>query len=174
MTIGDIINSNVTRPVKNARPAAICELTNVTDLPRSGSAPRRFERRLFQYLLEQKKPLGIAKVFRFKNALLDGGLALEDGRFVLVEVKYRMNWAKACQAQWQFQGFVQSPIGRKYRSRHRIVFFEEFSGDWARASRQYQRGWTNWYLDHCGAPQAELRFDLVRFAEGRLETNEMS
>jgi hypothetical protein len=36
---------------------------------------------------------------RFKNSLVDGELVLSDGTRLPIEIKWRMNWMKACQAE---------------------------------------------------------------------------
>jgi hypothetical protein len=59
----------------------------------------------------------------------DGGLVLCDGRFIAVEMKYPMNWLKACQAGWQFEKFLVSAEGRYRYPRNGIVFFDALGGD---------------------------------------------
>ena len=46
-----------------------------------------------------------------------------------------------------------------------MVFFEEFSGDWARDFQGAERGWQNWYSDHSGT---EFMVSLARFRDGRI------
>ena len=86
---------------------------------------------------------------RCRNLLVDGEIVLSDGRLFVIEVKLRMNWAKACQSNWQIRQFLQMN-GKPTSADGAIVFFEEFSGDWDRStrSRGVKRGWENWYRGH--------------------------
>jgi len=54
----------------------------------------------FNFLLANKVSLGIKAVLKFTALLLDGAVELVDGRRLAVEIKYRMNWEKACVAGW--------------------------------------------------------------------------
>jgi hypothetical protein len=170
MRIADIINIPIPPPVINRRSGRLVELTAP---PVSGrtAIPDQFERTVLTFLIEQRQTLGVARLFHAENLLVDGALALDDGRFLAVEIKYRMNWLKACQTGWQFGQFTRMPESRQYRPVGGIVFFEEFSGDWARRLGQIERGWANWYADHAALPGDDtFRLDLVRFRQGRLET----
>jgi hypothetical protein len=139
----------------------------------STNEPKLYEVDVFNHLLAHKDALGIRNVFQLKNASADGELELRDGRRVLVEIKYRMNWDKACQAGWQLleslrllEPFRVSPV--PYAG---LVFFEKFTGDWDRkaASRPLEDGWYYWYAGH-----HEIREDfsavLVHLEDGALET----
>src|SRR5438552_10627191 len=63
-----------------------------------GNAATAFEIAVFNALLRERSTLGIKQVSRCRNVRIDGLLDLEDGRRLAVEIKYRMNWEKACQA----------------------------------------------------------------------------
>jgi len=172
MKIADIIGLSMLPPTITKREGKIVELTS-PGVPVRGTLPYEFERSVMTFLFDHRRPLGIAHVFQAKNLLVDGGLALEDGCFIAVEIKYRMNWPKACQTGWQFGEFTRSPEARQYRPVAGIVFFGEFSGDWARLRGQTERGWLNWYAGHVSLPGDEaFRVDLVRFRHGQLETME--
>jgi hypothetical protein len=61
------------------------------------------------------------------------------------------------------------PLAQEKTIRGGLVFFEEFSGDWARTrtTTTFQNGWRFWYHGHS---QVEgLSLDLVRFHTGELE-----
>src|ERR1700683_2436956 len=62
------------------------------------STPATFETAVFNFLLDQKQRLGVRAVWRCKNARIDGLIELDAGSRLAVEVKYAMNWEKACQA----------------------------------------------------------------------------
>jgi hypothetical protein len=121
-----------------------------------------FEAMVLNFLLDHRDQLGIQRIERFSNLLLDGAVVLTDERRLGVEVKYRMNWMKACQAEWQFRTFVHRGHTTVAPISGGLVFFEEFTGDWRGA------GWRNWYLGHAEADG--LRLDLLRLKNDRLET----
>jgi len=130
-----------------------------------------YEAEVLNLLLARRQALAIQDVVRFRNVLIDAGLVLADGRVLAVEIKLRMNWAKACQAGWQIRQFMEmaatQPTTQPLSAA--VVFFEEFSGDWARStiSRGVERGWEHWYRGH--AEIDKLRVDLIRVRHGRLE-----
>jgi hypothetical protein len=55
------------------------------------------------------------QVFEAANLLVDGGIELTDSRFIAIEVKYRMNWLKACQAGWRFGELLRRPEVANFR-----------------------------------------------------------
>lgn len=128
----------------------------------------QYEADVFNYLLAEKKRLGIKAVMKFTARLVDGAVELFDGRRLTVEIKYRMNWEKACQAEWQFRSIVKRTDLRPFPVAGGIVVFEEFSGDWNRqaASRLLANGWSHWYHGH--ADVEGCRVDLLRFRNGEL------
>src|SRR5439155_11464988 len=111
--------------------------------------PAAYEDEVFNFLVANRKPLGIDSVSRFKSLLLDGQIVLADQRRFAIEIKLRMNWLKACQAEWQFRQFLRR---RKYDGSTPlsggIVFFESFTADWARPVGGIIRGWKHWSLYH--------------------------
>jgi hypothetical protein len=74
-----------------------------------GNAATAFEIAVFNALLCERSTLGIKQVNRCRNVRIDGLLDLEDGRRLAVEIKYRMNWEKACQACAQIIWFKNYP-----------------------------------------------------------------
>ena len=116
------------------------------------------------FLNPQRIQLGMSPIlFRW-----GGELVLVDGTSVPIEIKLRMNWLKACQANWQFARF----LGQTHKPicNAGIVFFQEFSGDWARIakSRPIQNGWLRWYLEHHEING--LQFHLIKLQDGKAET----
>jgi hypothetical protein len=136
----------------------------------SENEPAAFQCRVFNFLLEQARELGIRKVFAFRNLVVDGAVDLVDGKRLIVEVKYKMNWLKACQAGWQFRAFLkrhnEPPAGPV---RGGIVIFEKFSGDWSNhaETRSRQNGWNSWYMGHCDVDG--FRLDLLKLTSQGLE-----
>src|SRR5207245_866372 len=80
--------------------------------PNTEKAHGQYEANVFNFLLANKEPLGIKAVMKFTALLVDGAVELVDGKRLTVEVKFRMNWEKACQAEWQFRTFMKRPRGR--------------------------------------------------------------
>src|SRR5215218_4921999 len=74
-----------------------------SEIPLTGMElePAAYEIEVFNFLLAEKEHLGIAQVERAKNFRVDGVLTLADSQKVAVEIKYRMDWEKACQAESQ-------------------------------------------------------------------------
>jgi hypothetical protein len=174
--IADLIDADVRCLPVSRRPGTVTELLDAPVRPLGEpSAAMLYEHEVFEFLLASKKSLGIKSVFRFENLLVDGALLLDDGRYVLVEIKSQMGWLKACQAEWQLRTFLRLPEAKTYGSGFGIVFFETFIGDWARPVSGTLRGWRNWYSDHCLLGRSRettdsFRISLVRLKGGALET----
>jgi hypothetical protein len=130
---------------------------------------RVYEDEVFDFLLANGKLLGIAKVLVFKSLLVDGAVEFADGRRLALEIKYRMNWEKACQAEWQFRNFLRRKEAGEGPVVGGLVFFEAFSADWARkpASRALDNGWNYWYEGHSEVEGLPLH--LVRLRDGQLD-----
>jgi hypothetical protein len=125
-----------------------------------------YERDVFNFLLASRIELGIASVHGYRGYLADGAIDLTNGGRILVEIKYRMNWMKACQAEWQFRNCLLTTEGQAAPIMGGLVVFEEFSADWARigGGRTFAIGWYHWYT---GSSQVEgLPLDLVRYQAG--------
>lgn len=135
----------------------------------SERAYAKYECDVFNFLCSSREVLRIRTVEKFRNLLVDGAIDLVTGERIAIEVKFRMNWEKACQAEWQFRNFLKREEAQARPVTSGIVFFEEFSADWARgaASRTRENGWNFWYGGHCVVEK--LRLDLVRFRNGYLE-----
>ena len=120
--------------------------------PNTEKAHGQYEAGVFNFLLTNMEPLGIKAVMKFTALLVDGAVELFDGRRFTVEVKFRMNWEKACQAEWQFRNFMKRTEVRPFPVAGGIVVFEDFSGDWTRqaACRLLENGWSHWSEVACG------------------------
>jgi hypothetical protein len=125
-----------------------------------------YEADVFNFLFANSAELGIDSVLRFRGLLADGALDLTNGNRIVVEIKYRMNWMKACQAEWQFRRCLFTAEAQTKPITGGLVFFEEFSGDWAGVGggRSFPIGWYHWYTGHCDVEGLPL--DLVRFEAG--------
>src|SRR5689334_22613077 len=101
-------------------------------IPATGEKPTaKYEAKVFNFLFTNKESLGIKSVMKFTALLVDGAVELTDGKRLTVEIKFRMNWAKACQAEFQFRNFLKRHSA-SYPVSGGLVFFEEFSGDWSK------------------------------------------
>lgn len=129
----------------------------------------QYEAEVFNFLLVNKEELGIKNVMKFTALVVDGAVELLDGKRLTVEIKFRMNWEKACQAEWQFKTFLKNTDRMPFPVDGGLVFFEEFSGDWNRQAgcRLLVNGWSHWYRGHSEVDG--LRLDLLRLYRGKLE-----
>ncbi len=138
---------------------------------RSEKPQDQYETEVFNFLLAKpnQEELGIKKVMKFTALLVDGAVELMDDKRLTVEIKFCMNWLKACQAEWQFRRFLKRIDRRPFAVDGGIVFFEEFSGDWKRrgGGRLFENGWSHWYRGH--SEVEGLRLDLLRRRDGKLE-----
>jgi|SRR6516225_1994464 hypothetical protein len=139
-------------------------------MPATGTPPAVFEADVFNFLLNHKEPLGIRELWRCKNVRIDGLLALDDGRRVALEVKYKMDWEKACQACAQVAWYRKSLMTEDKSLDSGLVVFNEFARDWARTKKSslVEIGWSNWYAEHREAEG--VRMDLVRLRDGVFES----
>lgn len=169
--ISDMISVPVLGRAINRSEGRMVELTSPPASART-KPTAAFEDHVLTYLIKHRQTLGIARVFKGEKLRVDGGLALDDGRFLAVEIKYRMGSLQACRAGWQVGAFTRRREARQYCPVGGIVFFEEFSGDWARTIKRLggvERGWAYWYDDHAVLPgHKTFRLDLIRFREGKL------
>lgn len=134
------------------------------------SPPATFEVEVFNFVFANRERLGVSSITRCRNVRVDGLIDLADGQRLALEVKYRMNWEKACQACSQFSWFVKRADAVERPVDGAIVVFRDFSADWARRSpsRLLENGWNYWYTDH---HEVEGRpCNLVRLRDGTLES----
>jgi len=130
--------------------------------------PADFEFKTFKFLGKNHKEMGVKNAFRFQNVFIDGWIELENGDCYALEIKYRMDWMKACQAEWQFHQFFKLANDEKMKNDfhvlHKellsftdntkikgcIVIFNDFSADWLRSVKDAEHisGWSTWYHEH--------------------------
>ena len=168
-TLSELIGRAITPEAKDRHSPKVVTLSSPID-PNTEKAHGQYEADVFNFLLANKEPLGIKAVMKFTALLVDGAVELIDGSRLTVEVKFRMNWEKACQAEWQFRTFMKRTDVRPFPVDGGIVVFEEFSGDRIRqgARRLLENGWSHWYRGH--AEVDRFRLDLLRLRTGQLET----
>ena len=167
-TLSDLITRRID-PEAFARRQASAEALVASARPKGPDGPTAYESEVLDFLLKNKARLGIQDVTRFKNRLVDGELVLSDGARLPIEIKRRMNWMKACQAEWPIRHFLRVANEEKPQPRRGgIVVFEKVSADWARqiGSRALENGRSHWYVFH--AHLDGFRVDLLRFRRGKL------
>lgn len=167
-TLGELIGRRIAPEAEDRNNPRVVTLSASIE-PNTEKAPGQYEADVFNFLLANREPLGIKAVMKFTALIADGAVELFDGRRFTVEVKFRMNWEKACQAEWQFRNFMKRTEVRPFPVAGGIVVFEEFSGDWTRqaACRLLENGWSHWYRGH--AEVDGFRLDLLRLRAGKLE-----
>ncbi len=167
-TLAELIARSITPEAKD-RHSPTTVVLSAPIQPNTEKPHGQYEADVFNFLLANKELLAIKAVMKFTALLVDGAVELIDGRRLTVEVKFRMNWEKACQAEWQFRTFMKRTDVRPFPVDGGIVVFEEFSGDWNRqaACRLLENGWSHWYRGH--ADVDGCRVDLLRLRAGKLE-----
>lgn len=139
-------------------------------LPTTSTVTGSYESEVFNFLFAHTAELGINDLWRCRSFRIDGLVELADGSRLALEIKYRMDWEKACQACHQISWFQNHPEAKTRPIDGGLVVFEEFARDWARRSpsRLLQNGWNYWYTDHQTAEG--LPVHLVRLRNGSLES----
>jgi hypothetical protein len=169
-TIADLIGLDIAPEEKKRRKERASELTSPADC--SGVKPSdKYECEVFNFLLDKKDTLGIQSVIRFKNLRVDGAIVLANGRRMVVEAKFRMNWKKALEASYEFKRFLLSEQARTNPVNGAVVFFEKFEGSgWDRTPkcRLLENGWNEWYRSFHRVEGYPL--DLLRLHEGVVES----
>jgi hypothetical protein len=136
----------------------------------AATAAGAYETTVLNFLLAEREHLGISHLWRCRSSRVDALAELDDGRRIGIEIKYRMNWEKACQAGHQFTWYRERVQTKETALAAGVVVFERFSGDWARhsPSRVLENGWNYWYADHHDVDG--LRIDLIRLSQNGMET----
>jgi hypothetical protein len=171
ITLSELISRHITPEAKDRISRPGVEILSEPIQGKSEKPYDQYEAEVFNFLLAKpnKEELGIKSVMKFTALLVDGAVELMDGKRLTVEIKFWMNWEKACQAEWQFRTFLKRTDRRPFPVDGGIVFFEEFSGDWKRQARCrfIENGWSNWYR---GYSEVEgFRVDLLRLRGGKLD-----
>jgi hypothetical protein len=165
MTIAEIIALTPEPEVKTPRAATETPLFSPLVCSKNAKPHVKYPCDAFNFLLEKKVSLGIQDVIMFTNLRVDGAIALADGRRLAVEIKYRMNWKKALEAEFEFRQHLRMTEAKVSGG---IVLFEQFQGSqWEKQaqSRFLENGWNEWYRSFSnidGHP-----FHLIRFHRER-------
>jgi hypothetical protein len=155
-------------PETKKRNKAMSETLSAPIRAKSEKPHDKYEAAVFNFLLNNREVLGIKSVSKYTALLVDGAVELIDGRRLTIEIKFRMNWTKACQAEYQFRNFLKRHA-YAHPATGGIVFFEEFSGDWDRQPkcRHWKNGWNHWYQSHSEVDGFHV--DLLRLQKDKLE-----
>jgi hypothetical protein len=168
--LSELISQRITPETKSRNKSKVETLSSPIQ-PRSEKPAYKYEAEVFNFLLANKETLGIKSIVKFTALVVDGAIELLDGKRLTLEIKFRMNWKKACQAQWQFRYFLMQSEAKVNPVNGGLVFFEEFDGDgWQRQAgcRLLENGWSSWYTGHSEVDG--LRLDLLRLRLGKLES----
>ena len=169
-TIADLISLDVKPEERQRRKEKVKTLTALLDCPEHAKPSRKYECDVFNFLLQKKEDLGIQAVYKFANLRVDGGILLVDGRRLAVEIKLRMNWKKALEAESEFRRFLRSSEANAHPVQGAVVFFEEFQGagwDKRPKCRFLENGWNHWYANYSNIDG--YREDLFRLRQGAFE-----
>jgi len=170
MTIADLIGLDEKPEERKRYKPVVVLVTSLLSCLENAKLPVRFECEVFNFLFANKDSLGIDTVFRFKSLFVDGAILLVDGRRLAVEIKLRMNWSKALQAESEFRRFLLTSEAKAHPVKGAVIFFEEFQGDgWHRRakSRFLENGWNHWYANYFNIDG--YRADLFRLRQGAFE-----
>ena len=168
-TISELFGRSITPEAKLCHTPR-SEILSARIRAKSEKAPDKFEAEVFNFLLDNNEELGIKNVMKFSALVVDGAVELKDGKRLTIEIKFRMNWMKACQSESQFRTFMRRTDRMPFPVDGGIVFFEEFCGDgWERRTnrRLLEGGWSEWYRGH--SEVEGFRLDLLRLRAGNLE-----
>src|SRR5580765_6433056 len=103
-TLAEMLTRSINPETKTSNREIVTELCAPISL--RGRPHRQYEVEVFNFLLANRQQLGIKAVMRFAALRMDGAVELVDGNRLAIEIKFRMNWLKACQAEWQFRRFL--------------------------------------------------------------------
>jgi hypothetical protein len=169
-SIADLIGQEIKPEERKRRKPVVTILSDPLLCPEAAKLPRKYECEVFNFLLENKPTLGIQTVFKFQNLHIDGAIVLADGRRLAVEIKLRMNWTKALQAQMEIRRFLLTSEAKSNPVAGAIIFIAKFQGDgWHRKAkcRFLENGWNHWYANYFKIDG--YRADLLRLSDGTLE-----
>lgn len=164
------------------QPRRVVEITDELPPRLSGGADLEFEVTVFNYLLNNKRELGISNVYRLKAACADGLLRLDTGEMVLLEIKYALGWEKSCQARIQFERFINEVIYfdrfaskcthaelKAYIPRNGIIVFHHFSSDWNKPRKDREEcGWVYFYEEEQVLNKSLIRTDILQLVDQKL------
>ena len=126
-------------------------------------------RRGCSFIFMRIERYGIEKIYIFKNMVVDGALRLDSGKIILLEIKFRLDWFKVCNARVEFQRFLKEKRVQEYFTKHiskkspegALIIFDSFSGDWI------GKGWSNFYEEEIlDFPSVPIRIARLNREDG--------
>jgi len=179
MTIAKLFGTKINYDIKskNAKFILVDDMDRLNDMYKNkkGEEDLKYEHEVFKYLHENKKRLGIYKIYKCENVRIDGILMLDKNNGVLLEIKYALGWEKSCNARVQFQWFlIKKPYKKPYdlkdtKFKHALIIFDHFSGDWHRnlSGRDEPKGWRNFYDEEKLLCQESTATRIMQYAKGK-------
>jgi hypothetical protein len=138
----------------------------------------KFEKSVFYYLETHKKEHGIETVFPFQSMRVDGALLLSNGQAIVLEIKQRLAWLRACNARIELQTMRTNPkMWKLYVDKVSekvdggLIIFEQFSADWENpwVKRNIsQRGWHQFYSEEAVIGDPEVPFRIAQYNDNKL------
>lgn len=83
---------------------------------------------------------------------VDGVLKLDDGRIILLEIKYALNWKNCCNARVEIQRFLLEKFSEinnflTQEPERALIIFDHFNGVWKNKTKEHKHetGWNRFY-----------------------------
>jgi hypothetical protein len=111
----------------------LSNMLHITDPSQILGSSSAFEQRTFVALLKNVRTLGVAEIYQCRRARGDGCLKLEDGSWVMLEIKESLYFGTMCAA------FVECIMAQRLcnvQTNRGLIVFERFGSDWIRAKRK--------------------------------------
>ena len=148
--IEDLLSGKIKPATRGKKTPSCSVMTETLEINDNWKVTKNFEKRVLNWLYS-KKNFNIEKVYALNKMLIDGALEMSDGRMVLLESKFALNWFTSCNARIEFQRFMAGRLyerlsGNKIPS-NALIIFDHFSGDWDKKtkSRKCKNGWNFFY-----------------------------
>lgn len=176
MKIKDLFIKDIKYEERKRKPPVCLLVSRTSRTTDQRLSPAGFENRVLDYLNKNRDTLGIAEIYKLENMLIDLAIVL-DGKIVLLEIKYVLNWENCCNARIEIQGFIggksyeKLPTGKLLE--RALVVFDRFSGDWDRKpeAHSFKNGWNFFYEEETVLRKMFLAVpvDIAQLTEKGLE-----
>jgi hypothetical protein len=151
MKVEELFTKDIKPETRRKKPSICLHCSEILATKKRNSKPAKFENEVFTNFCMDKHSQGIHEVYKLENMLIDGAIELSNGKLVLVEVKYALNWHNCCNARVEIQRFMEE---RLYDSlpvnkvpERALIVFHHFSRDWEEKAenRKHKNGWNFFY-----------------------------
>lgn len=155
--------------------------SNMQEFKKNKKQTKEFENWVLVYLFDNAKRLGIEKIYHLENMRVDGLLKLDNGKTILLETKFALNWKTASNAKVELQLFFEGDYkGKPFREyipenlpEEALIIFNHFTGDWRRGANNRKRlnGWNFFYEDEeiLGGKFPIVPIHIAQLTEGILK-----